>query len=284
MRFSEDRIEKLTCSDGIKRDIHIWEHKAPKAVFLTLHGLMDHGGNYMNPGVYMKTHGYALVAHDQHGHDHKRKAHVPRFDVYLDDLELMLAWVKENYQGVPIFIMGHSMGGLILTHFGIRKYQEDPLVRGFIVSAPGYKNSVKTSKLLIAIGKLLTVITPRMEVPVEDLRLHVTRDEAEFKRMREDERVGIQATKLSARMGAEFLKAQDWVPEHIAEWKHPLLAIIPGNDKLANSDSSRELLSRIDERLLTEIFYPENFHESFNEVNREEVFADIVEWCEPRIK
>jgi alpha-beta hydrolase superfamily lysophospholipase len=284
MRFSEDRIEKLTCSDGIQRDIHIWEHGTPKAIFLTLHGLMDHGGNYMNPGIYMKEHGFALVAHDQHGHDRQRKAYAPRFDVFLDDLELMLAWVKENYQGVPIFLVGHSMGGLILTHFGIRQYTEDPLVKGFILSAPGYENSVRTSKFLIAMGKLLTVIAPRMEVPIEDLRLHVTRDDAEYKRMREDERDGIQATKLSARMGAEYLKAQDWVPEHISEWQHPVLVIIPGDDNLVNSGVSRELLSKIEEGLVTEVFYPENYHESFNELNREEVFARIVEWCEPRIK
>jgi len=284
MRFSEDRIEKLTCNDGIQRDIHVWEHKAPKAVFLTLHGLMDHGGNYMNPGVYMKKQGYALVAHDQQGHDMKRLTHVPRFNVFLDDLELMLAWVKENYHGVPIFIMGHSMGGLILTHFGIRKYQEDPLVKGFILSAPGYENSLKTSKFLIVMAKLLSKIAPEKAVPVEDLRPHVTRDEAEYKRMREDERDGIQATKMSARMGAEYLNAQDWVPEHIGEWKYPLLAIIPGDDKLINSAVTRELLSRIDEGLLTELLYPENYHESFNEVNREDVFAGILKWCEPRIK
>lgn len=284
MRFSEDRIEKLTCSDGIQRDIHIWEDKKPKAVFLTLHGLMDHGGNYMNPGIYLKNHGFALVAHDQHGHDGKRKAHVPRFDLFLEDLQLMFLWVKENYKGVPIFIMGHSMGGLIVTHYGIRRYREDPLVKGFILSAPGYENSVKTSKFLVAMAKLLSVLAPGKDVPIEDLRLHVTHDEVEYKRMREDEKDGIQATKLSARMGAEFLKAQEWVPEHIEEWKFPMLAIIPGDDKLINSEITRELLSRIDEGLVTEIYYPENYHESFNEVNREEVFARVVEWCEPLIK
>lgn len=238
----------------------------------------------MNPGVYMKKQGYALVAYDQHGHDMKRLTHVPRFDVFLDDLELMLVWVKEHYPGVPVFLMGHSMGGLILTHFGIRVYKEDSLVKGFILSAPGYENSLKTSKFLLAMAKLLSRIAPKKAVPVEDLRPHVTRDEAEYKRMREDERDGIQATKMSARMGAEFLQAQDWVPDHIGEWKYPMLAIIPGNDKLINSERTRELLSRIDDGLLSVLSYPENYHESFNELNREEVFASIVEWCEARIK
>ena len=283
MRFSEDRIEKLKCSDDLARDIHIWEHQKPRAVFLTMHGLMDHGGNYMNPGLYLKEHGFALVAHDQQGHDRKQKAHVRRFDLYLEDLQLMLDWVKANFPGVPVFVMGHSMGGLIVTHFVIRKYEEDPLVKGFILSAPGYENSVKTSNFLIVVAILLSVIAPKMAVPIEDLRLHVTRDEAQYKRMREDERDGIQATKLSARMGAEFMKAQDWVPEHIAAWNQPLLAIIPGEDKLINSEVTRDLLSKIDPGLLTEIFYPDNYHESFNEVNREETFARVVEWCEARI-
>ena len=263
MRFSEDRIEKLTCSDGIARDIHIWEHKSPKAVFLTLH---------------------AMVAPDQHGHDRNRKAHVPRFDVFLDDLQLLYDWVKDNYKSVPVFILGHSMGGLIVTHYGIRRYQEDPLVKGFVLSAPAYKNSLEVSRLLIMLSGIMSILVPKMMAPVEDLRQYVTHDETEYKRMREDERDGIQATRMSFRLGNEFLKAQKWVPEHISEWKYPMLAIIPGDDKLADSEATRELLSNIEDGLVTELIYPENFHESFNELNREEVFASVLAWCEFRLK
>ena len=284
MRFSEDRIEKLTCSDGIARDIHIWEHDSPGAVFLTLHGVQDHGGNYMNLGIYMKEHGFATVAPDQHGHDRKRKAHVPRFDVFLDDLQLMYSWVKDNYKGVPLFILGHSMGGLIITHYGIRRYQEDSQVRGFILSAPSYRNSLEVSKLLIKLSGILSMLVPKMTAPVEDLRQYVTHDEAEYLRMRQDERDGIQATKMSFRMGNEFLKAQEWVPEHISEWKYPMLAILPGDDKLANTVVTRELLSKIEDGLVTELIYPDNYHESFNELNREEVFANVLNWCESRLK
>jgi alpha-beta hydrolase superfamily lysophospholipase len=283
MRFSEDRIEKLDCSDGVQRDIHIWEPEKPRAVFLAIHGLMDHGGNFMNLGLALRTHGFATAAHDQHGHDRKRKAHVPRFGVFLDDLELMLTWTRKQYPGIPIFMVGHSMGGLILTHFGIERYQEDPMVRGFILSSPGYSNSLKTSGMLIALGKLLSVIAPKVPVPIEDLRPLVTHDQQEYERMREDERDGIQATRASARLAAEFLKAQDWIPAHIAAWKYPLLAIVSGNDKLIDSEASRHLLGKIKEGLLTEIYYPENYHESFNEVNRNEVFERIVEWAGPRL-
>jgi lysophospholipase len=284
MRFSEDRIEKLTCSDGLVREIHIWEHEAPGSVFLILHGILDHGGNYMNLGIYLKAHGFAAVAPDQHGHDRKRKAHVPGFDVFLDDLELIYAWVKDNYQNVPVFILGHSMGGLIVSHYGIRRYQEDPQVKGFILSAPAYKNSLKVSKLLIKFSGILSMLVPKMTAPVEDLRPYVTHDEAEYKRMRDDERDGIQATKMSFRLGNEYLKAQEWIPEHISEWKYPMLAILPGDDKLINTEFTRELLSKVKDGLVTEIFYPGNYHESFNELNREEVFSRIVDWCGTRLR
>lgn len=283
MRFSEDRIEKLTCSDGIQRDIHIWEPPDPRAVLLTVHGGMDHGGNYVNPGLYMKGQQIATVAHDQHGHDKQRKVYIPHFDVFLDDLELMLTWTKNSYPDIPIFILSHSMGGLITTHFGIRRFTGDPQVKGFITSSPYFVNSVKTPKIMEKLAGLLSALAPRMAIPMEDILVHCTHDDEIYKRYKQDEKDGIMAEKASARFAFELLKAQAWVPEHISEWKHPLLAIVAGDDKVADAQAARRLLKEIEPEYLTEIYYPENFHENFNELNREEVFARMVEWVEARI-
>ncbi len=284
MRFSEDRIEKLSCSDGVQRNIHIWEPDKPRAVFLTVHGGMDHGGNYVTPALYLKEKGFATVAQDQNGHDMKRKVVIPRFEVFLDDLELMLEWVKQNYVGVPIFFLSHSMGGLIIIHYGLKRFKGDPLVKGFIISSPYWANAIKTPKIMEKLAGVLAVLTPRMKVPIEDIRDHVTHDKEIMKRQREDERDGIMASGASARFAAELLKAQAWIPDHIATWKHPMLVIVAGDDKLADSAATKELLKKVNPEYLTELWYPDNFHENFNELNREDVFARIVEWCEPRIK
>jgi len=284
MRFFEDRIEKLSCSDGIQRDIHIWEPRQPRAVFLTVHGGMDYGGNYVNPGLYLKEQGFATVAHDQHGHDKKRTVYIPRFEVFLDDLDLMLEWVKQNYPELPIFILSHSMGGLITTHYGIKRFKGHPLVRGFITSSPYYVNAVKTPWILEKLAGLLSALTPKMVVPIEDLLVNATHDEEIYKRYRKDERDGIMASKVTARFAAELLKAQTWIPDHIAEWNHPMLVIVAGDDKVADANGTKILLNKVSPEYLTEIWYPDNFHENFNEKNREEVFARIVEWCESRLK
>ena len=284
MRFSEDRIEKLNCSDGIQRDIHIWEPEHPRALFLTVHGGMDHGGNYVMPALYFRKHNMATVAHDQHGHDHKKKVYIPRFEVFLDDLDLMIAWVKENYPGIPVFILSHSMGGLITTHYGIRRFKEDPVIRGFISSSPYYVNAIKTPKIVEKMVGLLSLLTPKMKVPIEDLLVHVTHDDTIYQRYRKDERDQIMASEVSARFANELLKAQRWIPSRIAEWKHPMLVIVAGDDKVANMESARKLLGLINPDLITELYYPDNYHENFNELNRDEIFAKIVEWVEPRIK
>ena len=208
MRFSEDRIEKLTCSDGIQRDIHIWEPDKPRALFLTIHGAMDHGGSYIFPALYFKEHNMATVAYDQQGHDKQKKAHISKFEVFLDDVELMIAWVKEHYPGLPIFILSHSMGGLIATHFGIRRMEEDPLIKGFIISAPYFVNAVKASWILKKLAGILSALTPKMAVPIEDLLIHLTHDDEVYKRHRQDERDHIRADKVSARFANELLKAQ----------------------------------------------------------------------------
>jgi alpha-beta hydrolase superfamily lysophospholipase len=284
MRFSEDRIDKILCSDGIHRDIHIWEVPEPRAVFLTVHGGMDHGGNYINPALYLKAHGFAAVAHDQHGHDRKRKVYIPRFEVFLDDLELMLKWVKQEYKDVPIFILSHSMGGLITTHFGIRRFKGDPLVKGFITSSPYFVNAIKTPRIMEKLAGVLSALIPRMTVPIEDILINVTHDEEIYRRHRQDEKDGIKANKASARFAAELLKAQAWIPDHIDAWEHPVLFLVAGDDRLADAPATRRLLKQISPRWLTEFYYPDNYHENFNELNREEVFERILEWCEPRIK
>jgi alpha-beta hydrolase superfamily lysophospholipase len=122
-----------------------------------------------------------------------------------------------------------------------------------------------------------------MAVPIEDLLIHATHDEAIYRRYRIDEKDGIMASKASARFAAELLKAQAWIPGHISQWNFPMLVIVAGDDRIADAEGTRELLEKIPPGMVDEIVYPDNYHENFNETNREEVFARIVEWVEPRL-
>ena len=230
-RFQEDRIEKLLCSDGKERQIHIWEPEKPRMLIIAVHGLMDHGGALGVPGLFFKAKDIALVAHDQHGHDHHgpdlpHRVYFPNFEVFLDDLDLMLEWVKKEFPGLPVYVMAHSMGSLVATHWGIKHLKDNPLVKGFILSSPYYVNSVKVSPLLIKMAGLLAALVPRWKLPTDDFRDVVTHDKEMKKRQEKDEAEGYMIKESAMRIGDVLLKAQNWIPDHISQWKHPLLAII----------------------------------------------------------
>ena len=119
--------------------------------------------------------------------------------------------------------------------------------------------------------------------PIRDFLPYVTHDQAIYKRHLKDTEDHIKAPKVSVRLGNELLKAQRWIPNKISGWNHPLLAIVAGDDRIADADQTRHLLGQINQDLVTELYYPENFHENFNELNRDEIFGEIVKWVEPYI-
>jgi esterase/lipase len=66
-------------------------------------------------------------------------------------------------------------------------------------------------------------------------------------------------------------------------WRYPVYAVVAGDDKLADSSAAEAMLMTIGGNLLRYNFQPQNYHENFNETNREEIFADILGWLTPRL-
>jgi lysophospholipase len=285
MRFAEDQLSTLTCADGVGRAIHLWSAEAPEAVFVAVHGAMAHGGDYCTPALWFKDRGLATVSFDLRGHDRKKKVFVPAFDAFLDDLELFIDWCKERFPGLPLILLGHSMGALILTHYGLRRMPKaDPRIRGFVFSSPYYRNALEVPRLLVALSGVLSALAPKMKVPVGDFTHVLTHDPEITARHRADAADDLRATQLSARFGRELLQAQAYVPANLGRWRQPLLALIAGDDRLADPGESERLLGLVDERWATIRTYPGNYHENLNELGREEIFATIERWVRERIR
>jgi alpha-beta hydrolase superfamily lysophospholipase len=192
MRFSEDRLASFDCEPCVQRRVHVWEPAAPSAVILAIHGGMAHGGDYVTPALYFRRHGIATAAYDLCGHQDARRVDIPGFEVFLDDSARFLAWVKQNYPDLPIYVMGHSMGALIATHLGLGRFAGDAGIKGFILSSPYYVNAIKVSPLLLALAGVLGALAPRMKVPLAPLTDLLTHDGAITARHHADERDGIR--------------------------------------------------------------------------------------------
>ena len=283
MRFSEDRLAALHCCDQVERVIHIWEPEQPRAVILALHGGMAHAGDYVTPALYFREKGIATVSFDMCGHGSKKRVDIPGFANFLDDAELFLQWVKDNYPNLPIFVMGHSMGALIATHLGLERFMNDQAIKGFILSSPYYVNAIKVPKILLWLSTSLAKAVPKMKVPLASLTDVLTHDTAITARHFADEKDNVRATEVTVRFANELASAQAGLAEKISAWRYPLFAVVAGDDKLADSRATESLLKSISPDLLDYHFYPDNYHENFNESNRNLIFGDILRWLETRL-
>ncbi|QDL55063.1 alpha/beta fold hydrolase [Rhodoferax aquaticus] len=283
MRFSEDHLDVLTCSDSVQRPIHVWAAEQPKAVILAIHGGLAHAGDYVTPALYFRARGFATVSYDMVGHDRKRRVDIPSFENFLADTELLLKWIKRKYPQLPVFVMGHSMGALIATHLGLGRFAKDPVIKGFVLSSPYYVNAIQVPAVLLKLSSVLSKLFPTMKVPMESMTDMLTHDATITARHHADELDDTRASEASFRFAAALLGAQAALKGTLAGWRQPVFAVLAGQDKLANVSASQAMFKTMPQHLLDLHVYADNYHENFNETNREEIYASLLEWLEARL-
>ena len=281
-RFSEDRLDRFTSFDGTTLDIHIWEPETPRAVFLAVHGGLAHAGDWVTPARWFREKGIATAAYDLRGHKRETVC-IDRFGDFVKDTCRFREWVTEQFPGLPLFYLGHSVGGLIGTHLGLGLglNPDDCRFKGFVFSAPYYGNAIKVNPLVMSTVRLLGRFLPGLPIPGEDITGLLTHDPEITQRHRRDEQDGIRAAKASMGFGAELLRAQEAAAAGIHTWKHPLFVVVAGDDRVADTACTQAMLDKIDPGLLTRLTREKNFHENFNETDRETIFEEIHEWMLP---
>jgi alpha-beta hydrolase superfamily lysophospholipase len=247
-----------------------------KAALLLVHGLAEHSGRYMNIIDHFVPLDYAVygIDHLGHGKSDGRRVFVQSFDDYSVTLEIFLAMLRTWQPGKQIFMVGHSMGGLIAPLFALT-HQDD--LAGLIISAPLSKVPEYISPLIVAVGRVLSAILPT--VGIQDIDADgVSRDPAVVKAYDEDPLV--YRGKTTARLAAELLAAMQQLQIDAAEIKLPVLVMQGSMDKLVDPDCAHVLHNALGSEDKTLKVYPGLFHEIFNEPERDQVFADMQTWLE----
>ncbi len=123
-----------------------------------------------------------------------------------------------------------------------------------------------------------------MKVPLEPLTDFLTHDPVITARHHADEADNIRASEVTMRFATSLLGAQTALTGNLlSAWSFPVFSVLAGSDKLANYTETQSMLKRIDPKLLEYHFYADNFHENFNELNREKIFGDILIWLEKQL-
>lgn len=251
----------------------------PKAILLVIHGLAEHSGRYMNVVNFLVPSGYAVygIDHIGHGKSDGKRVYVKRFQDYTKTLKNYFDMIREWQPEKPIFLIGHSMGGLISAAY-LLEHQDE--LSGAVLSGPGIKVPDNISQAIIFVGKMLSIITPKAGLIQMDAE-GVSRDPAVVDAYVNDPLV--YTGKITARLGAELLKAMQYVTDQAPKIRLPIMIVQGSDDKLVDPSGAQLLYDLVSSKDKTIKIYNGFYHEVFNEPEHEQVLNDVKTWIEAHL-
>jgi alpha-beta hydrolase superfamily lysophospholipase len=224
--------------------------------------------------------GVAAYALDFRGHGRSggKPGFVRRWDEYLDDLSRFLAIDELKKTDTPLFVLGHSHGGLVTAAAAQRGLLNH--AAGIILVAPylALKMPVPIRKRLIA--AVASHLYPSLPIKSGLNGGMLTRDQTMIALGKGDPFTRGIAT---PRWFTQASQVQIQVRATPGQFKQPLLMLLPGDDTVADSSASVEFFNHVGSTDKTLLHYPENRHELLRELDREAVFEDLLKWIKSHI-
>jgi alpha-beta hydrolase superfamily lysophospholipase len=277
-----------------------------RAVVHIAHGLAEHGGRYERLAEWLTHHNYAVYVNDHRGHgrsvqraeDLGHFADADGWNLIARDLAQMCIEEKQAYEGLPILLLGHSMGALLAQRL---VYEHPDLFDAVAMSGPNGKLDplVKIGKLIARFermrlgargrSQLINHLSfgkynkhfPHAATPFDWL----SRDAQEVARYTNDPLCGFIATTQSWIDMLNGLPALHDPANHARIRRDLPLYLFGGhrdpvNDFGAGLELLVEAYRHAGIRSIRHQLYPNARHEVFNETNRAEVFAHLLEWLD----
>ena len=246
----------------------------PRAVLLIVHGLAEHSGRYGNVVNHFVPLGYAVygIDHLGHGKSYGTRVYVKRFDDYTKSLKVYFDMIRGWQPDKPIFLIGHSMGGLISAVYLLDHQAE---LAGAVLSGPAVKIPNHVTPTMRFVGKILSALIPRFGL----LALSadgVSRDPAVVQAYVSDPLV--HRGKMTARLASEMLKAMQTVSAQAARVTLPILIVQGSADRLVNPAGAQMLYDAVSSADKEIKIYDGLYHEVFNEPEHDKVLHDVEIW------
>ena len=246
-----------------------------KGVLALIHGLGEHSGRYCAVFKALTEAGYAVFAFDNQGHGKSegQRGHITSWQDYRDNTSAFLQLVREQEPTAPLFLMGHSLGGLIVLDYILRN---ETTIKGVIVSAPPVQPSEgTTNKARIVMARLLSGLLPRLSLKMRLNCGGLSRDQDIANDVAHDP---LTHPYVTLRWGSETLDTMKWVNAHIDELQYPILLIHGGADPIMDYEGSCKIFQRIQSDHKTLKIYEGSYHEPHNDLDADIVMKDLVDW------
>lgn len=272
------REDSLRVPDGVQLFEQSWAPEAPRAVVLLVHGFAEHSARHASAALHLARRGYAVQTFDLRGHGRSqgKRCFVRVFDEYLDDTGALLLRAQRRWPSQPVFLLAHSLGGLITSLFVIHERSE---VSGLILSAPVVRLGRDYSPFKIGASLALGRAFPHLPM-VRFKSSSVSRDPVVVRAYEDDELVYHGRT--PARTASEIVRAVQRLQASAERISVPLLVMHGSQDQVADVDGSRELCERAGSFDKSLRVYDGLWHEIMHEPEKETVLQEMSGWLDDR--
>lgn len=265
--------------DGLEMFAQSWEPAdTPKAVVSLVHGLGEHSARYAHVGKAFTDAGFALAGFDLRGHGKSGgpRGHLPSFDAFMDDIAGFQKQLDERFPNLPRFLYGHSLGGILVLNYVLRR---KPEFVGVISTGAGMRTALEEQKAKVAMAKVLGALMPGVAIPSGLDPTSISRNEDVVKAYANDPLVH---DRMSLGFGKIMLSVIPWTFEHAHEFSLPLLIMHGTGDKLGYPRGSEEFASYVKQDCTLKLWNG-MYHELHNEPEQDDVFALTIEWMDTQL-
>ncbi len=260
----------LPSFDGTRLFLRTDVPAAPKAIIVIVHGLCEHLGryDYVTEQLTARNFGVYRFDHRGHGKSEGKPIFYNDFNEMIDDVNFVVDLAKQAHPTLPLFLIGHSMGGFAVSTFGM-KYPDK--VAGIVTSG--------------AVTRLNRAFPLPLDMPVDayfpnELADGVCSDPAVVEAYVNDPLV---AKEISFGLFYRLFDGVAWNKANSGNFVAPVLVLHGCHDGLVSEQDSREFFGEIASQDKTLKIYAFLYHEIFNEPSKDAVIADVVAWVEQRL-
>ncbi len=251
---------------------HSWKIDNPKANVIIIHGLGEHIQRYDEWAKHFNGLGYAVYGFDQNGHG-RTGGKIGHIAEYQDTYDVINTLIGSLDSQIPLFLYGHSFGGNVLLNYIL---DERPTINGAIASAPFITPGRPISKVLIFVGKIMSVLFPSLALDNGLDLNNISTDSAIIEAYKSD---ALVHGKISARLAARMLRYADRLLQFKGAYPCPLLIMHGEKDHLTGPDGSKLFASNVTSPVKLQIWADE-FHEIHNGLSKKSVWKMTSDWME----
>ncbi len=249
-----------------------------QASIILVHGFGEHSSRYEHLADFYCQHHIQVLTYDLRGHGKSAglRGHIPTMTTYYDDLSGFIKNIQDSLPDKPVFLYGHSMGGMIVISY-VLKYH--PSFTGVIATSPLIDTAVPLSKPITFLARVLNKIAPTLTLNSNLDRSGLSRDKKVVDAYNADPFI---FGKASTRLGVFLVDAKHFIQQHAAEFDLPLLTMAGSKDRIVSIGEIDQFMKANPNA--TYKVWDGFYHELQNEPEKQEVFEYTLAWMKKLIK